>query len=160
MRSGPQAVKTDFVMTLPAGSASFVSAGAAGEYRLALHGASSRVRVTELTRNEASASLPLDAFLAYWTGYGDVTGQFEESPPRAVLQGTNAAGDRVEIVVRLRDASRQGETVKFDAEVITNPRGVHKVEAKAHEVDQTDAGEHAIVSDPARLTDEIGRAHV
>lgn len=111
-----------------------------------------RARVTELTTDEESASLPVKAFLAYWTRYGDVTGQFTKNPPRAVVQGTDAAGDRVEVVVRLRDATREGSTIRFDAEVITNPKGVRKVKAKVNQVDPTHVGEHVIVSDPKKLT--------
>lgn len=151
--SQPEKVTVDFVMGLPAGSASFLSIDESREYRLVVRDVPDRVRVTELTTEEESSSLPLEAFLAYWTGYGDVTGQFEKRPPRAMVQGTDADGDLVEIVVRLRDASRQGDTVKFDAEVITNAKGLRKVEAKVEEVDRTDVGEHASVSDPERLTD-------
>jgi len=153
VRLGPQEVTVDFVMALAAGSASFAPAGVSGEYRLTVRDAAPRVRVTELTTEKESASLPLAAFMAYWTGYGDVTGQFTKNPPRAVVQGTDADGDLVEVVVRLRDASRTGGTVKFDAEVITNLKGLRKLEAKVDEVDQTDVGEHASVSDPERLID-------
>jgi hypothetical protein len=152
VRRGPQEVTVDFVMRVPAGSASFAPADEAGEYRLTVRDVPGRVRVTELTTDEESASLPVKAFLVYWTGYGDVTGQFTKNPPRAVVQGTDAAGDRVEVVVRLRDATREGSTVRFDAEVITNPKGVRKVEAKVDEVDPTHVGEHVIVSDPKKLT--------
>jgi hypothetical protein len=152
VRRGPQEVTVDFVMALAAGSASFAPAGVSGEYRLTLRDAPPRVRVTELTTEKESASLPMKAFLVYWTGYGDVTGQFTKNPPRAVVQGTDASGDRVEVVVRLRDATREGSTVRFDAEVITNPKGVRKVEAKVDQVDPTHVGEHAVVSDPKKLT--------
>jgi hypothetical protein len=152
VRRGPQEVTVDFVMRVPAGSASFAPADEAGEYRLTVRDVPGRVRVTELTTDEESASLPVKAFLVYWTGYGDVTGQFTKNPPRAVVQGTDAAGDRVEVVVRLRDATREGSTVRFDAEVITNPKGVRKVEAKVDQVDPTHVGEHVIVSDPKKLT--------
>lgn len=152
-KSQPEKVTVDFVMGLPAGSASFVPIDESGEYRLVVRGVPDRVRVTELTTAEGSVSLPLEAFLAYWTGYGDATGQFEKRPPRAMVQGTDAEGDLVETVVWLRDASRQGDTVKFDAEVITNTKGLRKVAAKVKEVDQTDVGEHVSVSDPERLTD-------
>jgi hypothetical protein len=148
----PKTVKVDFVMGLPAGSASFVPADDSGEYLLTLRDVPDRVRVTELTTAEESASLPVKAFLAYWTGYGDVTGQFTKNPPRAVVQGTDSSGDRVEVVVRLRDATREGSTVRFDAEVITNPKGLRKVEAKVDQVDPTHVVEHLIVSDPEKLT--------
>lgn len=146
-------MKVDFVMRMPAASAAFAAADESGEYRLTLRGASPTVRVTELTTAEDSASLPLNALMAYWTGYGDVTGQFTKNPPRAVVQGTDAEGNLVEVVVRLRDASRKAATVRFGAEVITNPEALRKVQAKVDDVDQTDIGEHAIASDPARLTD-------
>ena len=152
VRPRPQTVKVDFVMGLPAGSASFVPSDESGEFRLIVRDVPDRVRVTELTTAEESASLPLDAFLAYWTGYGDVTGQFEKRPPRAMVQGTDPDGDLVEVVVWLRDATLKDETVRFDAEVITNPEGLRKVEAKVDDVDQTDVGEHLVVSDPGRLT--------
>jgi hypothetical protein len=152
VRRGPQEVTVDFVMRVPAESASFAPVGVAGEYRLTLRDVPDRVRVTELTTEEESASLPMKAFLVYWTGYGDVTGQFTKNPPRAVVQGTDASGDRVEVVVRLRDATREGSTVRIDAEVITNPKGVRKVEAKVDQVDPTHVGEHVIVSDPEKLT--------
>ena len=150
--SRPEKVTVDFVMRLPAESASFAPSDESGEYLLTLRDVPDRVRVTQLTTEEESASLPVKAFLAYWTGYGDVTGQFTKNPPRAVVQGTDASGDRVEVVVRLRDATREGSTVRFDAEVITNPKGLRKVEAKVDQVDPTHVGEHLIVSDPEKLT--------
>ena len=148
----PRRVKVDFVMRMEADSASFVLADRPGEYQLTLRGASPHVRVTELTTAEESASLPLKALMAYWTAYGDVTGQFKKNPPRAVVQGTDAAGNLVEVVVRLRDASRQDAMVRFDAEVITNPTGLRKVKAKVDDVDETDVGEYASAPDPERLT--------
>ena len=74
-QASPNDPAPDFLMKVSASSASFEPvAGSPGEYRLVLRDASSKARVTELTRAETSASIPMNAFLAYWTTYGDETG--------------------------------------------------------------------------------------
>lgn len=133
-QADPSDPAADFLMKVRATSASFTPiTGSTGEYRLVLRGVPSKVRVTELTQVETSAMLPLKAFMAYWTGYGDETGQFKTKPPRAVLQ---SAGSPEEVVVRLRDASRKGRTLSFDAEVVFSPAVWERLDHKVDEVDE------------------------
>lgn len=142
----------DFLMKVSASSASFTPvAGEPGEYRLVLRGVPRRARVTELTRAKTSASVPMSAFLAYWTTYGDETGQFKASPPRAVLQ---SADGLKEVVVRLRDASQKGTTVRFDAQVITSPAVWDQLEVKVDKVDDDQSPEdHTHILKPRALDD-------
>ena len=151
-QASPNDPAPDFLMKVGASSASFEPlAGSPGEYRLVLRDASSKARVTELTRAETSASVPMNAFLAYWTTYGDETGQFKANPPRAVLQ---SADGRKEVVVRLRDASQEGETVRFDAQVITSPAVWDQLENKVDKVDDDQQpDEHRHILKPKVLTD-------
>jgi len=148
---GPPA---DFLMEASAASATFTPvAGAPGEYTLVLRGVPSTVGVFELTRAEDSASLPTRAFMAYWTGYGDKTGQFTANPPRAVLRAADASGGGEEVVVRLRDGSQKGTTLRFDAQVITNPAVWDQLEAKVDRVDETTPpDEHGHETQPTELT--------
>lgn len=134
----PSDPPVDFLFEINATSASFNPvADAPGEYELVLHGASPKAEVSELTE-EGSALLPLNHFLAYWRSYGDVTGQFTANPPRAVLHGLNPAdGVSDEVVVRLRDASRKGTTLTFDAEIIESTRVWGVLDKKIAEVDGT-----------------------
>ena len=129
----------DFLMELNATSASFTPiAGKPDEYRLVLKGVSTKPQVTELTKAEYSTTMPLKHVLAYWILYGDQTGQFETNPPRAVLQGLDSGeGTQEEIVVRLRDASRNGTTLTFDAEIITSTRVWNILDKKIAEIDET-----------------------
>ncbi len=132
----PGGPPVDFLMEASATSATFTPvAGAPGEYTLVLRGVPSTVGVFELTKAEVSASLPTRAFMAYWTGYGDRTGQFTTNPPRAVLRTADGSGEGV--VVRLRDGSQRGTTLRFDAEVITNPAVWNQLELKVDRVDET-----------------------
>jgi len=129
----------DFLMELDATSASFTPiAGKPDEYRLVLKGVSTKPRVTELTKAEYSTTMPLKDVLAYWTLYGDKTGQFETNPPRAVLHGLDPGeGTREEVEVRLRDASPNGTTLTFDAEIITSTRVWNILDKKIAEIDET-----------------------
>jgi hypothetical protein len=129
----------DFLMELNATSASFTPiADKPGEYRLVLKGVSTKPRVTELTKAEYSTTMPLKDVLAYWTLYGDKTGQFETNPPRAVLHGLDPGeGTREEVEVRLRDASPNGTTLTFDAEIITSTRVWNILDKKIAEIDET-----------------------
>jgi hypothetical protein len=129
----------DFLMKLDATSASFTPiADKPGEYRLVLKGVSTKPRVTELTKAEYSTTMPLKDVLAYWTLYGDKTGQFETNPPRAVLHGLDPGeGTREEVEVRLRDASPNGTTLTFDAEIITSTRVWNILDKKIAEIDET-----------------------
>jgi hypothetical protein len=149
----PSDPPVDFLMEVDASSASFTPiAGKAGEYELVLRGVADEVGVTELTRAETTAALPLSAFMAYWTVYGDETGQFETNPPRAVLQAVDAAGNHQELAVRLSNGSRKGATVRFDAEIITSENVQNTLEAKIDKVDETEAiGEAVLVSEPDTL---------
>lgn len=151
-QASPDDRAPDFLMKVKAASASFAPvAGTPGEYRLVLSDVTSRARVTELTKAETAASLPMEAFLAYWTTYGDETGQFKANPPRAVLQ---SADGRKEVVVRLRDASREGETVRFDARVITSPAVWDQLEVKVDKVDEDRSPEeHRHLLRPKDLAD-------
>ena len=136
-QANPSDPAPDFLMKVGAASASFTPvAGKPGEYRLVLRGVPSKVKVTELTNAKTSASLPINAFMAYWTVYGDKTGQFKTTPPRVVLQGVDAAGGK-KVMVRLRDASRTGTTLKFNAQVITRPAESEQLGAKIDKVDDT-----------------------
>ncbi|MBL6633318.1 MAG: hypothetical protein ISP32_02855 [Thermoleophilia bacterium] len=134
----PGGPPVDFLMEASATSATFTPvAGAPGEYRLVLRGVPSTVGVFELTKAEVSASLPTRAFMAYWTEYGDETGQFTRTPPRAVLRAADGSGGGEEVVVRLRDGSQKGTTLRFDAEVISNPAVWNQLELKVDRVDET-----------------------
>jgi len=143
----------DFLMEASATSATFTPvAGAPGEYTLVLRGVPSTVGVFELSRAETTASLPTKFFMAYWTGYGDETGQFTANPPRAVLRAADGSGGGEEVVVRLRDGSQQGTTLRFDAQVITNPVVWDQLEAKVDRVDETTPpGEHDHETEPTAL---------
>jgi hypothetical protein len=67
-----------------------------------------------------------------------VTGQFNDNPPRAVLQGLDTGeGIEEEVVVRLRDASRAGKTLTFKAELIESTRVFEVLEKKITMVDET-----------------------
>ena len=134
----PSDPPVDFLMEASATSATFTPvAGSPGEYTLVLRGVPSTVGLFELTKAEVSASLPTKFFMAYWTGYGDRTGQFTANPPRAVLRAADGSGGGEEVVVRLRDGSQQGRTLRFDAQVITNPAVWDQLEAKVDKVDET-----------------------
>lgn len=134
----PSDPPVDFLMAASATSATFTPiAGAPGEYTLVLRGVPSTVGVFELTRAGDTASLPTKFFMAYWTGYGDRTGQFTANPPRAVLRAADGSGGGEEVVVRLRDGSQKGTTLRFDAQVITNPAVWDQLEAKVDKVDET-----------------------
>lgn len=134
----PSDPPVDFLMEVSASSATFTPVtGEPGDYRLVLRGVPSTVGVFELTRAEVSASLPTRAFLAYWDAYGDETGQFTANPPRAVLRAADASGGGEEVVVRLRNGSQRGTTLRFDAEVITSPAVWDQLEAKVDRVDDT-----------------------
>ena len=151
-QANPSDPAPDFLMKVGAASASFTPvAGKPGEYRLVLRGVPSKVKVTELTNAKTSASLPINAFMAYWTRYGDKTGQFKTTPPRVVLQGADAAGDK-KVVVRLRDASRTGTTLKFDAQVITSPAESEQLGAKIDKIDDTPQVGDPVLK-PTALTD-------
>jgi hypothetical protein len=150
----PSDPPVDFLMEINAASASFTPAsGAPGEYKLVLRGVPSKVEANELTAAEDSALLPLNHFLAYWLSYGDVTGQFDDNPPRAVLRGVNPVdGVSDEVVVRLRDASRKGTTLTFDAEIIESTRVWNVLDEKLAEIDETlPPGDPDL--DPTTLTD-------
>ena len=151
----PSDPPVDFLMELNARSASFTpSADTPGAYELVLRGVPSEVGVTELTRAKTTASLPVGGFMAYWTAYGDETGQFESNPPRAVLQAADAAGNLQEVVVRLSNGSREGTTVRFDAKIITNENAQNALDAKVDKVVQTEpSGEPVLVAEPTTLTD-------
>ncbi len=149
--SDPQA---DFLMEASATSATFTPvAGAPGEYTLVLRGVPSTVGVFELTRAGDTASLPTKFFMAYWIGYGDRTGQFTANPPRAVLRAADGSGGGEEVVVRLRDGSQQGRTLRFDAQVITSPAEWDQLEAKVDRVDETTPpGQPAPELEPTEMT--------
>ena len=151
----PSDPPVDFLMEVSASSASFTPiAGKAGEYELVLRGVPDEVGVTELTRAKTTESLPVRAFMAYWTVYGDETGQFETNAPRAVLQASDAAGNLKQVVVRLSDGSRKGMTVRFDAEIISNENVQDTLDGKIDKVDETEpAGEPVLVTEPTTLTD-------
>jgi hypothetical protein len=151
----PNDPPVDFLMELNATSASFTpSADTPGAYELVLRGVPNEVGVTELTRAKTTATLPIGGFMAYWTAYGDETGQFETNPPRAVLQAADAAGNLQEVVVRLSNGSRNGMTVRFDAEIITNENVQDALDAKVDKVVQTEpSGEPVLVTEPTTLTD-------
>jgi len=144
----------DFLMEASATSATFTPvAGAPGEYTLVMRGVPSTVGVFELTRAGDTASLPTKSFMAYWTEYGDETGQFTRTPPRAVLRAADGSGGGEEVVVRLRDGSQQGRTLRFDAQVITNPAVWDQLEAKVDRVDETTPpDEHGHETAPTAIT--------
>ena len=97
----------------------------------------------ELTATEYSSTLGLPQLMAYWTRYGDETGQFATNPPRAVLRV--ATGATEEVVVRLRNGSSEGSTLRFEAEIITSPRVWGVLEKKVDQVDETAAQvEHSV----------------
>ena len=86
--------------------------------------------------------------MIYWTGYGDETGQFETNAPRAVLRdATNVE----EVVVRLRDGSRKGSTLRFEAEIITSGRAQNVLDKKVVQVVET-ATQDVIAHDPEPTT--------
>jgi hypothetical protein len=151
----PSDPPVDFLMEVSASSASFTPiAGKAGEYELVLRGVPDEVGVTELTRAKTTESLPVRAFMAYWTVYGDETGQFETNAPRAVLQASDAAGNLQQVVVRLSDGSRKGMTVRFDAEIISNENVQDTLDGKIDKVVQTEpSGEPVLVTEPTTLND-------
>jgi hypothetical protein len=151
----PKDPPVDFLMELSATSASFTpSADTPGAYELVLRGVPDEVGVTELTRAKTTATLPISAFIRYWTAYGDETGQFETNPPRAVLQAADTAGNLQEVVVRLSNGSRNGTTVRFDAEIITNENLQDALDAKVDKVEQTEPSvEPVLVTEPTTLTD-------
>ena len=149
----PSDPPVDFLMEVSASSATFtpVTVG----YSLVLRGVPSTVGVFELTKAEVTASLPTKAFLAYWDAYGDETGQFTANPPRAVLRAADASGSDEEVVVRLRNGSQKGTTLRFDAEVITSPAVWDQLEAKVDRVDET-----APPGEPARELEPTALANV
>ena len=152
----PSDPPVDFLMEASATSATFTPvAGAPGEYTLVLRGVPSTVGVFELTKAEVSASLPTKFFMAYWTGYGDRTGQFTANPPRAVLRTADGSGGGEEVVVRLRDGSQKGTTLRFDAEVITNPAVWDQLEVKVDKVDET-----APLEEPGHQTEPTALTNV
>jgi hypothetical protein len=123
------------VRSRPFGSA---SGGVFASPQLRPQGVSTKPQVTELTKAEYSTTMLLKHVLAYWTLYGDKTGQFETNPPRAVLHGLDPGeGTREEVEVRLRDASRNGTTLTFDAEIITSTRVWNILDKKIAEIDET-----------------------
>jgi hypothetical protein len=127
----------DFLFEVQAESASFTPiAGTPGRYTLVLDLRGNEIGLFELTKAEVSASLSPKHLMRYWTAYGDETGQFEVNPPRAVLRPVDGSGD--EVVVRLRDGRREdGQTLRFEAEVITSPRVWNVLEKKIDQVDET-----------------------
>ena len=129
----------DFLMEVESTSASFTPvADAPGEFELVLRGVTSMVENSELTKAGGTAEMPLNDFLAYWMSYGDVTGQFITNPPRAVLHGLDTGeGIQEDVMVRLRDASREGKTLTFNAELIESTRVVNVLEKKISMVDET-----------------------
>ena len=135
----PSETSADFLMEVDSTSASFTPvADAPGEYELVLRGVTTMVENSELTKAGGTAKMPLNHFLAYWMSYGDVTGQFNDNPPRAVLHGLDTGeGIEEEVVVRLRDASRAGKTLTFKAELIESTRVFEVLEKKITMVDET-----------------------
>jgi hypothetical protein len=135
----PSETSADFLMEVDSTSASFTPvADAPGEYELVLRGVTTMVENSELTKAGGTAKMPLNHFLAYWMSYGDVTGQFNDNPPRAVLHGLDTGeGIEEEVVVRLRDASRAGKTLTFKAEIIESTRVFEVLEKKITMVDET-----------------------
>lgn len=135
----PSDTSADFLMEVKSTSASFTPvADAPGEYKLVLRGVTSMVQTSELTKAGGSAEMPLNHFLAYWMSYGDVTDQFTTNPPRAVLHGLDTGeGIQEDVVVRLRDASREGKNLTFNAELIESTRVFDVLEKKITMVNET-----------------------
>ncbi len=145
----------DFLFEVQAESASFTPiAGEPGRYTLVMDLRGWEVGLFELTKAEVSASLSPKHLMRYWTGYGDETGQFEVNPPRAVLRPVDGSGD--EVVVRLRDGSLQGSTLRFEAEVVASPRVWNVLEQKIDQVDETEAD----LPESAVVPEEMGAVEV
>ncbi len=138
-QANPSDTSADFLMEVESSSASFTPvADAPGEYKLVLRGVTSMVENSELTKAGGTAEMPLNHFLAYWMSYGDVTDQFITNPPRAVLYGFDTTeGIQEDVVVRLRDASREGKTLTFNAELVESTRVFNVLEKKISMVDET-----------------------
>lgn len=151
-QAAPSDQPADFIVGVQAASAAFTpAADEPGVYRLELQGVRrNSIGVFELTATEYSSTLGLPQLMAYWTRYGDETGQFATNPPRAVLRV--ATGATEEVVVRLRNGSSEGSTLRFEAEIITSPRVWGVLEKKVDQVDETAAQvEHAHDLEPTTL---------
>jgi len=151
-QAAPSDQPADFIVGVQAESATFTpAADEPGVYRLELQGVRrNSIGVFELTATEYSATLGLPQLMAYWTSYGDETGQFAVNPPRAVLRVADGATE--EVVVRLRNGSSEGSTLRFEAEIITSPRVWGVLEKKIDQVDETAAQvEHAHDLEPTTL---------
>jgi hypothetical protein len=151
-QAAPSDKPADFIFDLQAASASFTpAADEPGMYRLELQGVRpNSIGIFELTATEYSTSLGLPQLMAYWTRYGDETGQFVTNPPRAVLRVADGAAE--EVVVRLRNGSNEGSTLRFDAEIITSPRVWGVLEKKVDQVDETAAQvEHTHELEPTTM---------
>lgn len=152
VQAAPSDEAADFIVEVRAESAVFTpAADEPGVYRLELHGVRrNSIGIFELTATEYSATLGLPQLMAYWTSYGDETGQFVTNPPRAVLRVADGASE--EVVVRLRNGSNEGSTLRFEAEVITSPRVWGVLEQKVDQVDETAAQvEHEHDLEPTTL---------
>jgi hypothetical protein len=151
-KTGPS---VDFLFDVQAESASFTPIpGEPGSYTLVLDVRGNKVGLFELTKAERSASLSTKHLMLYWTGYGDETGQFEANAPRAVLRPADGSGD--EVVVRLRDGSRKGSTLRFEAEVVASPRVWSVLEKKIDQVDETEVD----LPESAVVPEEMGAVEV
>ena len=138
-QANPGDPPADFIVNVRAASAAFTPvAGKPGVYRLELQGVRrDSIGIFELTAAEYSTNLELAHLMAYWTRYGDETGQFESNPPRAVIRVADGADATEEVVVRLRDGSNEGSTLRFEAEIITSPRVWGVLEKKVDQADET-----------------------
>jgi hypothetical protein len=127
---------TDFLFAADARSAMFTPIeGKPGFYELVLRGVPNQVGVFELNKSDTTATLSTKHLMNYWTEYGDETGQFETNAPRAVLRDATSAD---EVIVRLRDGSLKGSTLRFEAELISAPRVQNVLDGKVGEVVETD----------------------
>ncbi len=125
----------DFLFDVDAKSATFTPiTGKPGLYQLVLRGVPNQVGVSELNASETTATLSTKHLMMYWTEYGDETGQFDTNAPRAVLRPKTGTD---EVVVRLRDGSRTGSTLRFEAEIITRPRVQNVLDKKIEQIVET-----------------------
>ena len=143
----------DFVFDVRADSASFTPiVGTPGLYKLVLRGVPQQVGVHELNRARRKHQFSVTHMMRYWTLYGDKTGQFESDPPYAVVRGSGAQqGDAV--VVKLREGSRKGSTLTFEAEVETRSQVLRLLKSKIGKTVERQIGSLTHVKKPEAMTD-------
>lgn len=145
----------DFVFDVRAASASFAPiTGKPGMYRLVLRGVPGHVGVHELDRARSKHQFPTAHMIRYWTAYGDASGQFESDPPYAVVRGSgDQQGDAV--VVLLREGSRKGSTLTFEAEIETRSQVLRLLKSKIAKTIEREIGALTHVTKPEAMKDVV-----